>query len=212
MALDTTSRTFGHEGRSRRPPGRRDELLAAALEVIGRVGPSASMEQMAAEAGITKPVLYRYFGDRDGLIAAMADRFADELVGRLNRALEASAGAPPAVVIRAGIEAYVAFIEEDPSLYRFLTQHAAPDSAAFVSVVEKVAEPIALVISSRLAAAGLDERPASTWAHGVVGIVHMAGSRWASQRDMPRSEIIDHLVSLIAYGLATGGQPLQPGL
>ena len=77
---------------SRRAPGRRDELLGAALDVIRRVGPGASMDEMAAEAGITKPVLYRYFRDRDGLIAAVAERFSDGLVERLEQAL--AAGAP----------------------------------------------------------------------------------------------------------------------
>src|SRR5579863_4531477 len=76
---------------SRRRPGRRDELSAAALEVIRHVGPTASMHEMAARAGITKPVLYRYFGDRDGLIASVAERFAQDLIARLKNSL---AGAP----------------------------------------------------------------------------------------------------------------------
>jgi AcrR family transcriptional regulator len=64
-------------------PGRREALLNAALAVITRDGPAASMDAMAAEAGITKPILYRHFGDRDGLIAAVANPFAPEHVKRL---------------------------------------------------------------------------------------------------------------------------------
>jgi AcrR family transcriptional regulator len=195
---------------SRRPPGRREELLAAALQVIRRDGPDASMEEMAAAAGITKPVLYRYFGDRDGLIGAVADDFAEAIVEKLQEALSGLEEAPPDVMLRAGIDAYVSFIEEDPYLYGFLTQQAPPDSAALVAVVDRVADPIAVLIAFRLEQAGLDPAPALTWAHGIVGMVHMAGARWARQPDMAREELVSHLVALVGYGLVSGGVPVQP--
>ena len=55
----------------------RDQLLDAACRVIERTGPSASMQEMAAEAGITKPILYRHFGDKAGLLRALALRSVD---------------------------------------------------------------------------------------------------------------------------------------
>ncbi|MGO9198265.1 MAG: TetR/AcrR family transcriptional regulator [Acidimicrobiales bacterium] len=195
---------------SRRAPGRRDELLGAALDVIRRVGPGASMDEMAAEAGITKPVLYRYFRDRDGLIAAVAERFSDGLVERLEQAL--AAGAPlerPEASIRAAVESYVAFIEEDPALYGFLTQQAASGSPALVAVIDRVAGSIARVIRDTLEAQGLDGRPASTWAHGVVGMVHFVGSRWARQPDVPREVLVADLVELVAHGLTGAAVPIQ---
>lgn len=195
------------ERASRRRPGRREELLAAALDVIGRVGPNASMEQMAAEAGITKPVLYRYFGDRDGLIAAVAGRFAEALVERLSAVLDGVAEMGVEVSIGAAIESYVAFIEEDPALYGFLTQQAAPESAALVAVIDRVAGAIEVVIEENLAAAGLDTAPAATWAHGVVGMVHMAGARWARRPDMPRSQLVSYLTALVANGLTRAAPP-----
>ena len=195
---------------SRRTAGRREELLQAALAVIRQVGANASMDQMAAEAGITKPVLYRYFGDRDGLIGAVAERFADALAARLGAAVANLVWEAPAEAIRAGIEAYISFIEEDPALYGFLSQHAAPDSAALVAVVDRVATDLATLIGARLADAGLDPRPARTFAHGIVGMVHMAGARWAKQPELPREEFISYLAGLASYGLASGGLPVQP--
>ena len=50
---------------------RREQLLNAADRVVQREGPGASMNAIAAEAGITKPILYRHFGDRNGLIGAL---------------------------------------------------------------------------------------------------------------------------------------------
>ena len=69
---------------------RREELLNAAIAGIRKHGPSASMDSLAAEAGITKPILYRHFGDRAGLVSAIADRFADTLLADLTTALSQS--------------------------------------------------------------------------------------------------------------------------
>lgn len=194
---------------SRRRPGRRVELLAAALEVVRRVGPDASMHEMAAEAGITKPVLYRYFGDRDGLIASMAEQFSDELIERLRQAVATVPDRAPVSMIRAAIESYVSFIEEDPALYGFLTHRVPIESPTFVGVVDRIAGWIAETIEEVLRANALDPRPAATWAHGLVGMVHLAGARWVRVRDVARRRLVDDLVRLAAFGL-TGAAVSEP--
>ena len=195
---------------SRRPPGRRDELVTAALDVIRRVGPGASMDEMAAEAGITKPVLYRYFGDRDGLIAAVGERFSEVLVARLERSLAAAPRGDAEVLIRAPIESYVTFIEEDLALYGFFTQHTPPGSPAFIAVIDSVTASIALVIRTIFETQGLDTRPVTTWADGVVGTVHLAGARWARRQDVPREQLVADLVALVAHGLIGAAAPAEP--
>ena len=106
---------------------RRNELLDAAVVVIRRAGPGASMDAMAAEAGITKPILYRHFTDRAGLVTAVADRFADALTTELDAALLSNQG--PRDVLVQTIDAYLAFVERDPSLYRFVVQGVAAGTA-----------------------------------------------------------------------------------
>src|SRR3954471_24823067 len=66
---------------------RRDELLAAADRVVRELGPEASMEAIAAEAGITKPILYRHFGDKDDLYSALAERYLEELYRESNHVM-----------------------------------------------------------------------------------------------------------------------------
>ena len=68
---------------------RREALLDAADRIVRRDGPVASMATIAAEAGITKPILYRHFGDKSGLYAALADRYTGRLLDDLRAALEA---------------------------------------------------------------------------------------------------------------------------
>jgi AcrR family transcriptional regulator len=194
-----TNRGAFHAERSARNHDRREQLLHAALDAIRRVGKDASMEAMAAEAGITKPILYRYFGDRDGLIAAVADRFADELVTRLEKALTPDAA--PGERTRRAIDSYVDFIEKDPALYGFFAQHAPVSGPAVRTVVDRVAATVARHIGEDLRAAGVDSGPAEAWAYGIVGMVHLAGARWASNPTIPRHRLIEYLTALTRLGL-----------
>ena len=104
---------------------RRRELLEAADRVVLRDGPKASMNAIAAEAGITKPILYRHFGDKGGLYRALAKRHTDALLDALRAALDAPAERRERV--EATLGTYLAAIEARPQVYRFL-MHPADDS------------------------------------------------------------------------------------
>src|SRR5690242_21823716 len=101
------------EGRStRRQEHRRlreQRLLDAVLEVIARQGPAVSMERLASELGVTKPILYRYFEDRAGLYRAVARVTLDRLMGELQAAL--AQPIEPRQLLSEGIDAYLTFIE-----------------------------------------------------------------------------------------------------
>jgi AcrR family transcriptional regulator len=73
-------------------PGTRDRLLEAAIEVIAQRGEAGlKVDEIAAMAEITKPSLYHFFGDREGLVvAAQAERFRRSLVFGLEDAVEAA--------------------------------------------------------------------------------------------------------------------------
>src|ERR1044072_7569859 len=109
------SRRRHDPARAPRRAARREELLAGAIAVIRRDGPLASMDAIAAEAGVTKPIVYRHFGDRDGLTPAIAAHFAGALFDERRGALAGSA--EPEQILRATIDAYLGFIERDPQIY-----------------------------------------------------------------------------------------------
>lgn len=190
---------------------RRQVLVRAATDAIRRLGPEVSMDAMAAEAGITKPILYRYFGDRDGLVTAVADCFADELIARLEKVISASI--PAGEQTHQAIDCYVGFIEEDPALYGFFANHAAVGGRAVQTVVDRVAATLARVLGEGLRGAGADSAPAETWAYGIVGMVHMAGARWAAHPTIPRHRLIEYLTDLTRFGLEgvpPGGDRRRP--
>jgi len=182
---------------------KREKLLEAAITVVRRDGPGVSMDAIAREAGITKPIIYRAFGDRDGLTNAVADRFAAELAGALGEAIE-QAPDDRARVART-IDVYLGFIEREPAIVRFLInrgiERSDKDGVALSGFVSNVGQMITQAIGEALRARGLDSGAAEPWAYAIVGAVHLAGDWWLERRVMPRERLVEYLTSLVWDGM-----------
>ncbi len=173
---------------------RREELLDAADRIVRRDGPAASMATIAAEAGITKPILYRHFGDKSGLYAALADRYTGRLLGDLQVALEV-AGTRRERVERT-IGAYLLAIEEEPQVYRFLvhSDEAASAQSQVRTFTRRVSTLLAGGMTAELAVPAVR---ALAWAHGVVGMVQAAGDWWLETGSCTREELVQELTALL---------------
>jgi AcrR family transcriptional regulator len=184
---------------------RRESLLAAADLVVQRDGASASMASIAAEAGITKPILYRHFGDKSGLYAAVAERHTDRLLDALVDAL--TGGGTPRERVHRTIDTYLVAIEAEPQVYRFLVQseEAASADGQVRGFLRRLQELLAAGIAHELALEHEDLRT-FVWAAGIVGMVQSVGDRWLELRDCTRAELAELLTGLLwgAYGAAAG--------
>jgi len=202
---------------SQQRASRRTAFLDAAVTVVRRDGHTASMEAMAREAGVTKPILYRVFGDRSGLLLAVGERFADDIARALAEAMSGSgdpsgnAALDSREVLRASIDAYLTLVDRDPELYRFLTARLAADpSQPIATFIDAIARNITLVLSEQFRAIGADTGRAEPWAYALVGMVHMTGDWWLNRRTMTRDALVDALVELVwngLIGLAPDGAP-----
>ncbi len=191
------------KGSDDRRAERRSQLLDAAVAAIRELGAGATMEQLAKAGGVTKPILYRHFGDRDGLIAAIADRFGAGLLTSVTTPLAADATARE--LLHSTVDSYVAFIERDPNLYRFMVQNLSQRGEGLgqiTSLIGLIATQVAVVVGERLRAGGQDSGAAVPWAYGIVGLVHQAGDWWVDDQTMSRETLVDYLVSLLWDGLA----------
>jgi AcrR family transcriptional regulator len=159
------------------------------------------MDEIAAEAGISKPILYRHFGDKDGLHRALAERYVEALLGELRAARVAD---DPRANIAAGIDAYLAFIEREPEGYRFLLGAAAqPGTSVIVDEFRRrLAVDCAFATAERLRRSGLDPEIAEPWAYGVVGMVRSVGIWWLDTRVLPREQLVEHLTALLWEGFS----------
>lgn len=191
---------------------RRRELLEAADRVVLRDGPQASMNAIAAEAGITKPILYRHFGDKGGLYRALAKRHTDALLIALRAALDAPADRRERV--ESTLDTYLAAIEARPQVYRFLMHPSdsadappSPEQGFDVGrhsapLLRRLGEELGQVIAERVDLGPDSEQMARIWGHGIVGMMHAAGDWWLGDRPCSRERLVSSLADLLWGRLA----------
>ena len=202
---------------------RRTELVEATLRAIRSRGAGVGMDDIAAVAGTSKTVFYRHFTDRAGLYGAVAERVnalilrdITRAVGDIN-ALTGKADAPtssPRDLLAAAVDAYLALVEHDPEVYRFIV--AAPlvppsERTETIDLASTVSQAMALQIGNLIAAAlesaGRSVEPAATWGHAVVGMARAAGDEWlragAAASGTSRETLKEHLTELIWGGLSS---------
>ena len=201
-AAGVAGRKGSRSDRDAKRQARKEALLEAAIGAIRRDGPGVSMDQMAAAAGVTKPILYRHFHDRAGLVNAIAETAYRQIAVGLDEALHADE--TPRQVVASTIDVYLRFIESDTALYRFLVHRTIVEtddpSAVLTDYIARAGRQVALVLGEGLRHAGLDSGPAEPWAFGIVGMVHSAGDWWIETRTMPRERLAEYLTSLVYDG------------
>ena len=187
---------------------RREQLVDATIAAVGRHGAGVGMEEIATAAGTSKTVVYRHFADRTELHVAVCARVAASLTTRLRDAIDNTS--EPRQMVAAAVETYLAFLEADPELYRFVVQ--APDRPAdsdpIANLSHLVGDQAAALVAVALERAGRDPAAAPPWGHGLVGLVRSAADWWVrADRPMPRAELAAHLTELAWAGLSAIGTP-----
>ncbi|MFN2537479.1 MAG: TetR/AcrR family transcriptional regulator [Mycobacteriales bacterium] len=195
MVDGRATRWLGHRAQ------RRSAFVAAALRVIERVGPTATVDQIAGELGLTRQALYRQFDDRADLDAAIANAAADELVAAVLPHLDLTGDLEASV--RSGLGAYLDHVQHHLALYRFVRAHEA--TGAVERARESMRSKLSGVARDRLVAPG---PAADVLATGIIGLVDAVVGRWLDEPGgMARDELVDHLVQLVLGVLATVVSP-----
>src|SRR5690606_1430757 len=179
---------------------RRAEFVEAALRAIDKHGPDFGMEDVAAEAGVTKPVLYRHFTDKADLLVALGQKGTEILFNRLMPALNQELAPLPR--IRRVIDAVFTTVEEYRDLYRLLVHpppHAAEPPSTDIAQEDKrlIASAVTAVLGDYMRAFGMDSGAAEPWAHGVVGLVQNVGEWWLERRSMSKEAVVEYTTEII---------------
>jgi len=189
--------------RSGRREERRAVLVQAATAAIRKHGPDVAMEDIAAEAGVSKPILYRYFQDKADLYMAVSEHATAFLRATLLRGLDEQAD--PRVLLRLVIDTYLTFIQQEPDLYRFVVRRSFPDRPVQCDPVttnnELIAGALAEIFRDWLGKLGMDQGGAETWAHAGVGMVQAAGDWWLERRTLSREALRDYLLMMVLGAL-----------
>ncbi|MGH3321504.1 MAG: TetR family transcriptional regulator [Streptosporangiaceae bacterium] len=183
---------------------RRAAMVGAAIRAIRGHGPSVGMDDIAAEAGVSKPVLYRYFTDQADLYLAVGRNLAEDLLADITAELDRER--EPRALVAAVVDTYLRTIEEKPELYRFVVRRAFLDRPVEHDVVTDygtlIATQLTRTIGDRMRALGLDSGAAEPWGHGLVGLVQAAGDWWLDHPAMSRESLTEYLTALIWNGFA----------
>jgi AcrR family transcriptional regulator len=191
---------------------RRRQLLDVGRALFAEKGFEAtSIEEIAARAGVSKPVVYEHFGGKEGLYAVVVDREMSALLERLTSALEA--GHPRALVEQAAL-ALLTYIEEETDGFRILSRdspvgRSAADSTdtgvargTFSSLLNDIASQVEHILSREFERRRLSSKLAPMYAQMLVGMVALTGQWWLEERKPKREVVAAHLVNLGWNGLA----------
>lgn len=179
---------------------RRAELVQAAVRAVDAVGPDASIVDIATEAGISKPVLYRYFADKGELHTAVGAWGADLVLGRIVDAVLAPATARERVT--AGVAAYIDTIAEHPHVFLLLTRQHAGGVDPLAGGKDLIATKLGRLLGDTLRHLGGDTGAAEPWAHAVVGMGASVGQWWLERRTMSRTAVVGYLSEFVWHALS----------
>lgn len=180
---------------------RRTELVDAALHAIRGHGHGVGLEAIARVAGTRKPAIYRHFGDRVGLYAAVTAHVSMRLERRLRHA--AAPGAEPRDVVTSLTDAFFSLAEKDPEVYRFVVSPPQVSSSVAEQQVRGIAERVAELIADILGPhLGGDGARVRVWSTAMVGAVQVTAEAWLDEpRRRPRHTVVQDLVAILWHGL-----------
>ena len=175
---------------------RRNELVDGTIVAIRRHGRYLSMDEIAAEIGVSKTVLYRYFVDKNDLTTAVMMRFAQTtLIPNMAAAL--SSNVDGIDLAREIIRVYVETVASEPEPYRFVMANSSASKSKVIADSERIiARMLAVVLRRRMQQAGMDTGGVEPWAYSMVGGVQLATHSWMSDPRMSSDELIDYLTML----------------
>lgn len=181
---------------------RREQLLAMARSVFAQKGyDAASVEEIAARAGVTKPVVYEHFGGKEGLYAVLVDREMQSILDRISQAL---VGDHPRIKLEQAAEAFLSYIEDEPDGFRVLVRDvpAVSDSGTFGSLIGDIAAQVEHILVEEFKARKFDPKLAPLYSRALVGMVALVGQWWMEAGKPKRKVVAAHLVNLAWNGLA----------
>ncbi|MFI9627102.1 TetR family transcriptional regulator [Streptomyces sp. NPDC052042] len=180
---------------------RREQLLDIGRTLFADKGfEGTSVEEIAARAGVSKPVVYEHFGGKEGLYAVVVDREMRRLLDMVTGAL--TAGHPRELLEQAAF-ALLDYIETYTDGFRILVRDSpvAQSTGTFASLISDIATQVEDILGLEFKARGFDPKLAPLYAQALVGMVALTGQWWVNARKPKKAEVAAHLVNLAWHGL-----------
>ncbi len=181
---------------------RREQLLGIGRRLFAERGfDGTSIEEIAAQAGVSKPVVYEHFGGKEGLYAVVVDREMQRLLSMVTASLSDGHYRQK---LEGAAMALLEYIEDSADGFRILVRdsHAASGTGTFASLLSDIASEVEHILGAEFKARGYDPKLAPMYAQMLVGMVALTGQWWLDARKPKLDEVAAHLVNLAWNGLS----------
>lgn len=189
---------------------RREQLLDVGRTLFAKRGfDGTSIEEIAAKAGVSKPIVYEHFGGKEGLYAVVVDREIADLLLRVTSALT---GERPRELLEQAAMALLSYIEENSDGFRILVRDSPVTSSTgnFSSLISDIASQVEHILAAEFRRLDLDPKLAGLYSQALVGMVALTGQWWLEVRKPKKRQVAAHLVNLAWNGLS--GMEKKPEL
>jgi AcrR family transcriptional regulator len=174
----------------------REKILEAGLELFGERGfEASSIAEIGRRAGITKSVMYHYFGSKAGLYEAVLEAQTQDLLDAVSASVPEDPGAPR---LRRGIDTYLEFFEARPAAWRLLLREAPVDrelSALYEKLAQRRADGL-----SRLLTSDAKRRQSSLHVSVVMAGIRAFTAWWHDHPKVPRKRVVDAIMEFASAG------------
>jgi AcrR family transcriptional regulator len=180
---------------------RREQLLGIGRRLFAERGlDGTSIEEIAAQAGVSKPVVYEHFGGKEGLYAVVVDREVGRFLEMATRVLD---GEDTMAKFEVAAVSLLRYIQDNADGFRILVRDSNPSgSGTFASLISDVASQVEYILGDVLKDRGYDPKLAPMYAQMLVGMVAFTGQWWLDARKPDLEEVAAHLVNLAWNGLS----------
>jgi len=181
---------------------RREQLIDVGRRLFAERGfEGTSVEEIAAKAGVSKPVVYEHFGGKEGLYAVVVDREMQQLLDMVTSALT---GGHPRELLEQAAFALLDYIEQSTDGFRILVRDSpvAQSTGSFASLISDIATQVEHILVAEFKHRGYEAKHAPLYAQMLVGMVALTGQWWLDVRKPRKADVAAHLVNLAWNGLS----------
>jgi AcrR family transcriptional regulator len=189
---------------------RMEQTLGAAHELFAKRGYAAvTMDEIAAAVGVTKPLLYNYFGNKERLYIACLERAGDSLISTIAEAVGESAN--PGDALGAGVRAFFSFLDNDRAAWAVLFDETLPHGGEVFDRVAAYRGQIVDLVSASLLAQLPDRRQVKVeieaLSTALLGAAEALARWWLRTEAISAEDAAELLVSTVEPGLRDRSTP-----
>ncbi len=185
----------------------RGQLIAATVKAISTQGPEVSIDVIAKVAGVSKPILYAEFGDKNGMVDAIAEFLAVQVVDMTTLRFAPNAVVTFEEAIDALIDVIVTLIVDNPHLYAFLIRNIrVSDRGLLENALVRVIHEGAWMVVGLLDSA-VDEDELSVVLNGAIGFVFTAVESWLVSRTPEKDRFVRRVSLTVRAGFLELANP-----